>query len=1434
MKKKVLTTFLFLVLVFLLFAVSAAAASDFEMLGTSLIKYNGTAENVVIPNNVTSISMDAFAKNTRLKSVTIPAGVKEIDDRAFSGCSNLSTVNFNGGLQRIGSDAFDGCASLKSVVLPSGITEIPYRLFYNCTSLTNVTVPNGVTSIGGYAFAGCSSLVSLVLPDTVNYIGEQVCKDCVSLNSFQFPAQITVTPEYMFSGCISLSRVVFANGTTQIGANTFEDCIGLTSVVIPSTVYSIANGAFSGCASLTSLKIPSSVRSIGSYAFSDCISLSSVSFPSSVQEMGNYLFSGCISLTDVTLASGLTRIGYGMFENCISLGSISMPSSVTLIDAYAFYGCMGLYDIGFSPNITVIDTYAFAGCMSLEHLTMPDSVTSVNSYAFCDCYSLTDIHFSRNLNFLWSSQGVFAGCVSLESITIPATLEDMGMYTFAMCTSLKEIRLENGVSSIGVGCFEGCSSLTTFAPDTVGLQVIGGYAFAGCDNLTNVVIPDGVSEIGEAAFALCPSLQSIVIPPSAIYINSYSFYESPNVVATVYSGSKAEEFCSQNKIKYKVSGNAPAVKSVSAPAAATAGMPFEVTVVTPTSAKYIAQYNDSGVPVARWSDGYTDNGTTRTWKIKVTLTYVGAMKVRIKASADNVAYGSASTASVVVSSPADNAVVSAAFDRNGCTGVPVPITIVTSVNAQKITMFSENGTAAASWTKGYTDVGLLRTWKVEYTFSGAGNRKLSFKAYDGKSEGKGVSAAISVLNAADIAVTNVDFADTIYTYFPTTITVTTTTRAKYISLYSENGAKVGTWNTGYTDASGKRIWKIEYTFTGSGTRTFSFRASEDGSIWGKALSAKSFLIMPDADQIFSAQFESDSTTGVQVPFTVVTTIAANSIRMYAEDGSVVRTWTSGYTDKGVLRTWKLSYTFSGAGNRCLTFKASADNVNYGTGVTAKVMVNKAVEAVRIDSAKFNSSATVGKAVGITVTTPTSVKYIAMCDSTGKTVYKTWNSGYTDSGTTRTWKVSYSFSGAGNRTMYFKASADNSAWSSLVSASVTVNKAVEAAKINSVKFDSSVTVGKAAGITVTTSTTVKYIAMCDSTGKTVYKTWTSGYTDSGTTRTWKVSYSFVGAGNRTMYFKASADNSAWSNLVSASITVNKAVEAAKINTVKFDSSATVGKAAGITVTTPTTAKYIAMCDSTGKTVYKTWNSGYTDSGTTRIWKVSYSFAGAGNRTMYFKASNDNSAWSNLVSAAVTVSKAVVAPKVNSAVFNSDAVVGKNVGITVKTTTATKYVRMCAENGGTVKTWSSGYTDSGDVRTWQLTYSFSGAGYRSITFKASADNSKYDTGIVAKVAVNPAVPVVSGASFNTSSAKVNQSIGITVKTSSNAATLALCAENGAVVKTWSANGNSTVSGNVRTWSVSYAFSGAGARSIGFKASADGSTYGSSVTAKITITK
>ena len=104
---------------------------------------------------------------------------------------------------------------------------------------------------------------------------------------------------------------------------------------------------------------------------------------------------------------------------------------------------------------------------------------------------------------------------------------------------INEIVVEDGVTSIGKGAFEYCSSLTEIViPDSV--TSIGEGAFYYCDSLTSVAIPDSVTSIGEGAFSVCSSLTSVAIPDSVTRIGHHAFFDCDSLADVYYSGSEAQ------------------------------------------------------------------------------------------------------------------------------------------------------------------------------------------------------------------------------------------------------------------------------------------------------------------------------------------------------------------------------------------------------------------------------------------------------------------------------------------------------------------------------------------------------------------------------------------------------------------------------------------------------------------------------------------------------------------------------------------------------------------------------------------------------------------------------------------------------------------------------------------------------------------------------
>jgi hypothetical protein len=68
--------------------------------------------------------------------------------------------------------------------------------------------------------------------------------------------------------------------------------------------------------------------------------------------------------------------------------------------------------------------------------------------------------------------GAFENCTSLTSVTIGNSVTSIGIAAFALCTSLTSVIIGNGVTNIGGSAFSNCTELTSFlmlgAPPTVG------------------------------------------------------------------------------------------------------------------------------------------------------------------------------------------------------------------------------------------------------------------------------------------------------------------------------------------------------------------------------------------------------------------------------------------------------------------------------------------------------------------------------------------------------------------------------------------------------------------------------------------------------------------------------------------------------------------------------------------------------------------------------------------------------------------------------------------------------------------------------------------------------------------------------------------------------------------------------------------------------
>jgi len=198
-----------------------------------------------------------------------------------------------------------------------------------------------------------------------------------------------------------------------------------------------------------------------------------------------------------------------------ALESIAIPSTVISIGQWQFIDCVSLREIVLNKGLRRIGSGAFTRCSSLESIRIPSTVISIgdrefndhdcDGYTFYDCSSLREVVLNEGIQTI--GVGAFSGCSSLESITIPSTVMSIGAYAFSRCSSLREVVLNERIQTIKDYTFCGCSSLERIRiPSTV--ISIGDSAFFGCSSLREVVLTKGIQTIKSEAFEGCSSLET--------------------------------------------------------------------------------------------------------------------------------------------------------------------------------------------------------------------------------------------------------------------------------------------------------------------------------------------------------------------------------------------------------------------------------------------------------------------------------------------------------------------------------------------------------------------------------------------------------------------------------------------------------------------------------------------------------------------------------------------------------------------------------------------------------------------------------------------------------------------------------------------------------------------------------------------------------------
>lgn len=569
-------------------AENPASVSDFQVNGTTLVKYNGTSENVSV-SNVEKIEAEAFAGNQYIRTVEIGSGVLNIGSGAFKGCSQLQAVTIANSVETIGQAAFADCPLLNSVQIGKGLKELGNGAFAGDTSLADVNFsgsnPNFTCEDGAiYSKEDGSTLYAVLagrqngyyaMPSTVSTISTYAFWGDKNLQSVDISGNVSEISAYAFSNCCNLKLVNIPYSVRTISLKAFEDCVRLRNITIPISVNSIHSTAFDGC---TKLNIQAEEGSVAK-AFADTLVLEDIEvaeYEDTPFDTINDIVSGDddaeedaeieldyyhevthinpLESEEDASVKGKSRI----LDNQVVIFMDNANATVNTgnVDRTQYEGIV-MGDTGETiasisgntgkkgsafPKYTIVKDAVIADQAYYNDertsIEIPDTITEIGDFAFARS-ALTDAVIPEGVTRI--GYAAFYHCDGLTNVVIPGTVTEIEPSAFANTAWLRNWEQSAGENFLIVGDgilldYRGTDSVVVI-PD--GVKTIGADAFASHTGIIKVVIPDSVETIGEGAFAGCSSLTETEGGQSVRRIRDRAFQGCP--IQTILIPASVEE-----------------------------------------------------------------------------------------------------------------------------------------------------------------------------------------------------------------------------------------------------------------------------------------------------------------------------------------------------------------------------------------------------------------------------------------------------------------------------------------------------------------------------------------------------------------------------------------------------------------------------------------------------------------------------------------------------------------------------------------------------------------------------------------------------------------------------------------------------------------------------------------------------------------------------
>lgn len=216
---------------------------------------------------------------------------------------------------------------------------------------------------------------------------------------------------------------------------------------------------------------------------------------------------------DVIYTSNNSRF-FGGYNTNIILRSMRMGPNARMLSNYALANISSEFSITLSNTLIYSYQNAFNAC-SIKCIIYPNSCTYLDVSAHQDDKILEYVSLPKNISTFGMS--CFSGCSSLKNITLPLSITTVHNSTFAYCYSLTKVVVPGNVITVKSNSFYYCYLLDNILLSE-GIQTIEEQAFYYCYKLKNIIIPSTVTSVGNRLFQQCSGLETVEFKSSTLTV----------------------------------------------------------------------------------------------------------------------------------------------------------------------------------------------------------------------------------------------------------------------------------------------------------------------------------------------------------------------------------------------------------------------------------------------------------------------------------------------------------------------------------------------------------------------------------------------------------------------------------------------------------------------------------------------------------------------------------------------------------------------------------------------------------------------------------------------------------------------------------------------------------------------------------------------------